>query len=215
MGKLDAFFGGREKELLAKFSDMGTLIAQAGGTLQKLAEDLPHAHEHAQRLHAIEHDCDALVADIFNLLTTTSHFSLEHEDITALAQRGDDVVDLIWGAADRIDRYALSDPDPELLEIAKILAHMTQEIQGLFQNIKNPPQKKNLQELIKLFHAEENRADELKREVSIRRFKLTDTIENEKRRTVWEKVFEHLESATDRCVDITDVVGHFSEKYGH
>lgn len=215
MGKLDALFGGREKELFTRFSEMGTLIAQAGETLQKLVEDLPHARQYAKQLHAIEHDCDALVADIFNLLTTTSHFSLEHEDVTALAQRGDDVVDLIWGAADRIDRYALNDSDPELLEIAKVLAHMTQEIQRLFQNIKNPPQKKNLQELIKRFHEEENRADELKREVSIQRFQSTDNVEKEKRRTVWEKVFEHLESATDHCVDITDVIGHFSEKYGH
>lgn len=215
MGKLDALFGGREKELFARFSEIGTLIAQAGEVFQTLAKDLPHANEHAKRLREIEHACDNIAASVFALLGTTSHFSLDHEDIATLTQRSDDVVDLIWGAANRIIRHKLDDPDPELLETATIIANMTREIANLFKNLKNPKRGRDLWELISRFHAEENRADELKYEVSRRRYETANSIETLKRWIVWEEVFKHLESATDRCVDITDVIGHFSKKYGY
>ena len=215
MSKLDALFGGRERDLFAKFSEMGTLIAQAGETFQALSKDLQKAQDHAKRLHEIEHACDDIVAKIFGLLQTTSHFSLEHEDIATLARTGDDVVDLIWGAANRIVRHQLTDADKELLETAAVIAYMTREIGELFKNLKKNKGGKYLQTLIERFHKEENRADEFKHEISRRRYEVADTVEKTKLWIAWEKVFEHLESATDRCVDITDVIGHFSKKYGY
>jgi hypothetical protein len=215
MGKLDALFGGKERELFARFSLMGNLIAQAGEAFQTLAKDLPNAKLHAKRLHEIEHTADDTVAQIFSLLNTTSHFSLEHEDIATLTQRSDDVIDHIWGAAKRVVRHNLNDPDPELLEAVSVIISMTQEIADLFKNLKNPKRGKNLQKLIDRFHTEESRADEFKDEVSRRRYESADTPEKVKLWIAWEKVFDHLESATDHCVDITDVIGHFSKKYGY
>lgn len=215
MGRFDALLGGNEKQLFVYFQQLGECIDQAGAQFMMLANDFSNAKTHADALHKIEHDADEVAASLFHFLNAHTSLPFDHEDIEKLIVHGDDVIDLLWGAANRIANiYELTDPDPELLEMAGILISMTQEIKNLFAKLKKRKYAKNLTDVIKRFHAEENRADELRGDIVRRRYQLANKdFRLEPLRNAWGEVIQRLEHATDKCVDITDVLGNLNRKY--
>jgi len=238
VGGLDALLKGNDQQLYKDFSQLGEYIAEAAKTFLALAQDLRGAQNNAAAqnptaaLRQIEHDCDQLKERIHRFLDSNTSLPFEHEDIEELLEHADSVVDLLWGAANRIANvYELDDPDPELTEIAKIIVDMAEETQRLFTNFKGikgetslvailkwllgkkTPQT-SLAEIVTRFHSEENRTDDLRDLIDKRRFQAAKKdITQEPIRKVWSDVIQHLEHATDRFVDITDVLKKFSRKY--
>jgi uncharacterized protein Yka (UPF0111/DUF47 family) len=218
MGKLSALFSGNEKQLFAYFREFGELIEQAGTEFMMLVEDFANAKTHAETLREIEHNdfYDNNKNTIEEFLDNNTFLPFDHDDIEKLIGHGDDVIDLLWGAADRIANVydELTDPDPELLEMSKIISSMTQTTKQLFVVLKNIKHEKKLSEIVTRFHNEENHADELRNIIAKRRYQATRKNPYlESLRNAWGDIIQHLEHATDVCVDITDVLKTFNKKY--
>ena len=209
-----------EKELFLHFTAMGAYIEEAAIVFSKLAEDLLSARNYAQKIHSIEHACDREVNAISQLLDTTSFFTIDHVDLQKLAGLGDSIVDLFWKAANRIgNTYELTDPldaDPELKEVAEILQKECVDVKNIFANLRTPKRMPNLQQITRDFDQKEHRADELKYSVIKRRFNAAmKSWDNFPvcRWIAWEEIHTDLETISDICVDITDLLGHFRHKY--
>lgn len=232
MGGLYALLKGNDQQLYEDFSQLGDYILGAAETFLALAQDLRDSQIHAATLHQIEHDCDKLAEKIHRFLDNNTFLPFEHEDIEELLSSADSVVDLLWGAANRIANiYELDNPDPELEEIAEIIVGMAEETRNLFTNLKNIKGEAslvviikrllggknpeiNLAEIVTRLHGEENRTDELRDLIAKRRFRAAKKDPaQEPIRDAWSEVIQHLEHATDRCVDVTDVLKKFSRKY--
>lgn len=216
MGRLQKILQGNDGPLFDYFRQLGEHIGFAGEEFLALARDFEHAEAHAQTLHTIEHRCDAVMENLFNFLYENTFLAIDHEDIKELAGLSDDIVDLLWGAANRIGNiYQLSDPDPELIEIAQILFDMTQKTQILLGGLKHAKRQKNFKkEVIIPFRQAESRADELRDKISRLRFKIAESDPPATPHWIaWSEVMQHLEHATDKCVDITDILSHFQSKY--
>ena len=220
MGKINIMFGGkgREEALLQNFSELGTLIRRTGETFGELTRDTANAKVHAVLIREIEHQADKKVARIFEILDQTSFFSsLDHEDFEKLAKLGDSTIDAIWHASNLIaNDYELTDGDAEFLEVGVIVVGMYQTLEMLFENLTNLNKVKTLQQTIRTFHEQENRTDELRDSVSKTRFataKNSASVRHLLLWVAWEKVFAHIEDATDLCVDITDVLSGLRRKY--
>ncbi len=232
MGGLYSLLKGNDEQLYKDFKQFGEYVAEAAKTFLALAQDLPGAKDHAETLGKIEHDCDLLKERVHRFLDNNTFLPLEHDDIEELLAHADTVVDLLWGAANRIANiHALDDPDPELPEIARIIVDMAEETQNLFANLKNisgeaspvailkrlfrkEKAEINLAEIVTRFHREENRTDDLRDIVAKRRSQAAKIDPSKERlRATWSEVIQHLEHATDRCVDITDVLKKFNRKY--
>lgn len=215
MGKLYTLFSGNEKQLFEHFHRLGEHIEQAGTEFMMLTKDFANAKTHAETLRGIEHEADGIAKALFDFLDDNTFLVFDHEDIKKLIEHGDSVVDLLWGAANRIAKvYELTDPDPELLEMSKIIASMTQTTKELLAALKNIKREKKLKEIITRFHYEENRADELRDIIAKRRYQAArEDSRLEPLRNAWGEVVQHLEHATDKCVDIIDVLSTFNNKY--
>lgn len=222
MLSLGILFGAekQEKLLFGYFSQMGSLIKEAGSTFRKLTEDLRNAEVYAGQLHEIEHQGDVIVERIVEILEHSSFLPLDHDDIEKLRKLGDDTIDAAWHASNFIGKvYGLSDPseaDPELREIGVIIAELYETTGNLFLNLKTLRRVKNLIQIVKLFHDQENRADALRDTVSKRRFAAAKADWYPYQTTLWvawEKVYDELEKASDICVDIIDILKSFQRKY--
>lgn len=218
MGKLDFVLGLRKKEkrLFELYRELGNCVEEAGQAFLVLADDFANAELHALRIHDIEHDADLLKEKVHEILNEVTFLPIDHEDLEQLVGCADDIIDLLWGAADRIaNRYHLNDPDPEFPEMAQILAKMTQDVKQLFMNLKNVKHMKNITDQIVVpFHQQENRTDDIRGIVSARRY---ERARRDPAATIvfnaWEGVIQHLEHAADKCVDISDILNSFQRKY--
>jgi uncharacterized protein Yka (UPF0111/DUF47 family) len=212
VGKLEALFKGKERALFTDFAQFGNSLELAGLTFLNLTRDLTHGEGHATELHDIEHRCDELAQNLHAILDDTTFLPFEHEDLAELITHADDIVDLLWGAANRIaNLYHLKNPDPELTQMAEIIAAMTNDIKTLFLNLKHIKRLKNFKEnVIDPFRAKEGRGDELRDIISMRWYEAA--IKNPATtalKDAWAEVFQHLEHATDKGIDITDVLNRF------
>lgn len=222
MPKLDILFGAgkQEKLLLEHFSQMAACIEQAGDTFLKLTEDIPHGQMYARQIHDIEHRGDETVRQIFEILERSSFLLLDHEDIEKLAVLADSAIDAIWHAANLIGNvYELNDPtqtDQELHEFAVIINELYNETGRLFKNLRNLKRVKNMAEIIKMFHDQENHTDTL-RYALLKIHHAAAAKDETPRQTVlwisWGEVYRYLEKAGDICVDITDILKSFQRKY--
>ena len=214
-GKLAALFGARDKILFQYFEEMGGNIAASAETFLELSKNLENPRVYADHLRELEHQNDEVKAKIHIILTETSFLQFDHDDIEKLAGSADDIIDLLWGAADRIaNRFMLTDADAELTEISKILLTMCKDVKYLLCSLKNFKLVKNIFEITTTFHNKENKTDDLRAAVSARRYRAAkEKPENTHLFFVWNEVFQHLEHAADKCVDITDVLNKFPRKY--
>src|SRR5581483_4426212 len=128
---------------------------------------------------------------------------LDRDDIVALAETMDDVVDSTEEAASRILLYRIKEVTPTAKELGQLILQVAQEIQRTVPLLRH---KEDMQRIIPATHEInrlENEADD-----AIRRG-LTDLFEEEADvRTVikWREIYEFLEAATDRGEDVANVL---------
>lgn len=210
-------FSGKEKKLFELYDELGNCVELASQGFLALINDFSNTKFHAAYLHGVEHNGDQIKTEIHEILNGVTFLPIDHDDLEKLSICADDVVDLLWGAADRIaNRYHLTDPDPELMEMAEVLAKMTPVVKKLFANLKNVKRMKNLKDQVVVpFHQQESRTDEIRGIISGRRYQqarsdpASTALFN-----AWGEVVQHLEHAADKCVDISDVLNSFRRKYG-
>src|SRR5438477_11070031 len=86
------------------FRTQGKLVSE---TLTELSKSLLEGKSRHARLMDLEHECDDVTHQIFNLVNSTFITPLDQEDILLLASSLDDVVDLAEEAGDKIELYRI------------------------------------------------------------------------------------------------------------
>jgi uncharacterized protein len=191
----------REEKFFDLFEQQGSHIVAAARTLEQLTLDYPNAKTHAQKIEDLEHAGDSLTHELVRRLNTTFVTPIDREDIYALASRLDDVIDLIDAVADRLLLYRISAPTEGCIGMAKIIVKAAEETDRAVRCLRtlSPFYHKHCVEVNRL----ENEADRLLRDVLAALFEGgTDAIEIIK----WKELYETMESVTDRCEDVVNVI---------
>ena len=81
----------QERRFYALFKRQGELVNES---LEQLRNGLLEGQTRHPRLRELEHECDDVTHEIYNLINHTFVTPLEREDIYALASSLDEVVDL-------------------------------------------------------------------------------------------------------------------------
>ena len=151
----------------------------------------------------MERRVDRATTDICNRLNVSFVTPIDREDIHSLATRMDDVLDYIEASADRMKLYGVEKPREEAIELAALLIEGTKLIQqgvaalSHFRDIDSV-----LKPCIEINHVE-NQADMVQKAALGRLFKEeTKPLEVAK----WMEIFDRLETATDRCEDVADIL---------
>jgi uncharacterized protein len=116
-----------------KFFDLFTSVASLSVEAAKLQMDLLKAdqlHRPAivDAIKRLEHEADQITHDVVTRLDRVFITPLDREDIHVLASRLDDVVDLIDGAAHRVQMYHAGEAPPGAILMAEVVVRATQAL---------------------------------------------------------------------------------------
>ena len=208
MGQFFSWVKSNEKEILVTLDNLAKKSVQISEELVIMLTDLK-INECHKKIHTIETEADQLVRDIFGELNRTFITPLDREDMQRVASKIDDTIDHIDGIAARLETYKITTAPPYALDIANELVKATKEVELMtakLRNIKNPS---SMIEHCRNTSAIEHKVDDLYSEAITKLFESNDAIEIIKLKDIYEK----MESASDRCVDVADVVEDIVLKY--
>lgn len=187
-----------------KFFDLFKEAAQnALAGAQALEEMLDHGNNFEgawKRIKEIEHEGDRLTHRTIRMLNQTFLTPIDAEDIHALATALDNVMDAIEAAASRMVLYKIAKIPPAAQELSEVIVTSTEQ---LVKAISHMPRLEDIDDYCIEINRLENTADEIYRKAIGTLFDgephPLDVIK-------WQDIFDILESATDRCEDVANIL---------
>jgi len=167
--------------------------------------------EKLDEMTRIEHQGDTITHEIMFQLNRSFITPFDREDIGLLANSLDDVTDLIQSAADTMVLYKVKTPGKRARELADIIVQITTEVENVMPNLRrhNANLEKILNSCVEINRLE-NVAD------TIYRTALTELFEDDSDIAdiiKWREIYEHMESATDMCEDVANVLESVALKH--
>ncbi len=198
-----------EKIILGILDDLAKKAVETSQVLVELFSNFEKAEDYHNKIKKLEREADGLTRSVFSELNKTFITPLDREDIQRIASKTDDVIDFIEGISGRIIRYKISSPPPYMLEIAKELTKATKEVEYMISRLKNVKGDKTIINHCRNASDIEHTIDDLYRTALAKLFETNDAVYIIKMKDI----YEALETASDRCVDVADVVEDIVLKY--
>lgn len=168
-----------------------------------LLHDYTDVANRAEQLQNVEHAGDHLTRETIEKLNRTFLAPFDREEIHELVCRMDDVLDRMEETVRRMVLYRVAAPTEDCKALGKVLlasAALIRELMPLLRNLKQPQliHNKCLQ-----LQQQESEGDRIEQHGLASLFeRSTDAIEIIK----WKDIYGGLESATDSCSDVANVV---------
>src|SRR3970040_2162823 len=112
------------------FEEMARKLVVASEALADLLEHFENVEAKTAQLKALEHEADDVTHEIYREVHQTFVPPLDREDIAALAQRMDDVMDFIEGASTAIRIYGISQPTQASRGLADLIRLQCLQLEG-------------------------------------------------------------------------------------
>ena len=197
-----------EREFFDLLDKQAGFVLEGAHALRDLLKDFRDVGAKRKHIKDIEHKGDETVHTIYEALNKTFITPIDREDIIALASDLDNVLDLIDAAANRMDLYEIPEPSRAMLDFAEVLVEATAALEkavGMIRNMKNA-------ELVEKICVEVNRlenvGDDLLNTSVAELFHDRDVVRILKNK----EILERLESATDYCEDVANVLSDIVAK---
>jgi predicted phosphate transport protein (TIGR00153 family) len=193
----------RETSYFDQFEQQGRKTVEGCQALLALMDHLDEATARARDIKRIEEECDRITHAVVASLHQTFITPIDRNDIHRLITKMDDVMDQVEAVAERLVLYEITSATDHMRALAGNL-HVSSErvleaITGL-RDLKRPALA--LEKCVEINRLE-NEADALLREALANLFREEkDPIAVIK----WKELYELLESATDRCEDVANII---------
>jgi predicted phosphate transport protein (TIGR00153 family) len=202
--------------LLPREERFRELLEQATANLVKASElflAIAHARDVAERrvklveLKAVEHQGDKITRRIFEALNSTFITPFDREDIRAIAVDVDDALDYLEGIGQFIVLFEMDESPEPLTRFAEILRDLCRQIEELTELIWDLSNATRIQEGMVHISDLENQADALYL-TSLGTLFRKDNGMDAREVMKWNKIYQDLEDACDKCKDFTHVLGN-------
>jgi predicted phosphate transport protein (TIGR00153 family) len=196
-----------ERRFFDLFDQHADLVVAASAMLSELLRGFTREeHNRGERIASIvelERRADKVTHETFALLHRTFVTPLDREDIHRLISQMDDVLDLIQDTAESFQLYDIRHLTSEACELAGCLHECCLRMQKAVHLLSNMGQSAQILELCHEIDGLESQADRVMRTALSKLFRE----ENDVRQLMkLETVYQLLESATDRCEDVANVI---------
>ncbi|MDA8720585.1 DUF47 family protein [Nitrosopumilus sp.] len=208
MGQWLSWIKSNEKELLKILDDLAKKAVETSEAVVILFDDLTNT-EQAKKIHQLETEADVLTRDIFSELNRTFITPLDREDMQRIASKIDDVIDFMDGIAARVYSYKITSSPPYCKEMAVELVKATKEVEYMISKLRRIKDPKDMIQHCRNTSDIEHVVDDLYREAIRELFESNDAIKIIKLKDI----YETMETASDRCVDVSDVIEDIVLKY--
>jgi len=159
--------------------------------------------DRARRVKDLEHVGDELTHETIERLNKTFITPIDREDIHEIVCRVDDILDLVDTAVDRFVLFKIDKPIDAAKQLAQCLVRSTALIREMMPLLRNMKDADVVRQKVREVHRLESEADR------IERLALAALFENgadPKYIIKWMSIIETLETATDRCEDVANVI---------
>jgi uncharacterized protein len=211
-GRETVFFVKDEVKFSDHFESLADKIEEGGILFSVMLQNYDQADDIILKLEKIENEADAITHGIYKKLYKTFLAPLDREDIFALANKMDSIIDMIEAAAVRMKLYMISEPNAEIRELAVILGNSISLVKTIVYDMRQ--RKGHTEEILgncAKINELENEGDRVLRQSMNQLFEREkDAIEIVK----WKEVLERIEEATDVCEDVSNIVEGIILKYG-
>ena len=167
------------------------------------AEDLKKVLEKA---HEVEHRGDDINHEIFASVSVDFITPIERADIIDLAQKLDDVTDMIEGTLQRFYMYDVHFMHPRAIEFAQIIKKSLKALRKSMDAFREFKKVKKIRAMVEDVKEQEELADALYLE-TIRELYRVD-VDNAVRVEVWSRLFDRFEATCDACEAVADTMAN-------
>jgi uncharacterized protein len=192
----------KEQRFFDLFEASSKNIIKAARVLKEMVDTWQSANSSVSEITEMEHEGDSITHQIISLLHRTFVTPFDREDIALLAHTLDDIIDFIHAAADAMFIYKVSAPTQRAKELADIILQSTIAVGKAVKGLHAKSEFKNILEECVEMNWLENAADRVYRAAIGELFEEKDMAKIIK----WREIYEHMESATDKCEDVANVL---------
>ena len=199
----------RDGNFFELFNQHGQHIAEGARAFLEMVREYPNQErrEHyAQEVGAAERAADKITAEVHRLLHRTFITPLDRDQIHRLINAMDDVLDLLQDSSEVMSLYDLQTLSEDVVRLSEISVRCCERVQSvltLLPRLKNAEVAESVLKTCEEIDQLESDADRVMRGAMSRLFRE----EPDTRQLIKLKaVYEHLESISDRCEDVANLV---------
>ena len=193
----------REQKFFDLFEESAKNIVKAAQALKEMVDTWQFIDSRVAEITEMEHRGDTITHQVISLLHRTFVTPFDREDIALLAHTMDDIIDFIHSAADSMFIYKVTSPTQRAKELADVILQAAFEVEKAIAGLRRKSEFKQMLERCVEINRLENVADRIYRAAIGELFENTTDIAQIIK---WREIYEHMESATDRCEDVADVI---------
>ena len=193
----------REQKFFDLFEAAAKNITKAARELKEMMDTWQFIDSRVAEITELEHEGDTIAHQILSLLHRTFVTPFDREDIALLAHTMDDIIDFVHATADSMFIYKITSPTQRAKELADIIVLGSIEVEKAVHGLRHKSEFKQILERCVEINRLENMADRVYRAAIGELFENTTDITQIIK---WREIYEHMESATDRCEDVADAL---------
>ncbi|MFH1031595.1 MAG: DUF47 domain-containing protein [Chloroflexota bacterium] len=193
----------REEKFYDLFEKSATNMVRAAQKMKELVYNWDNVEARIAEITELEHEGDSITHQVIAQLHRTFVTPFDREDIALLAHTLDDVTDFIKAAADAMLIYKVKNPDQRAKELADVVVQAATEVEKAIPHLRRPAESKIMLEQCVEVNRLENVADIIYRSAI---GELFDNVTDIAHIIKWREIYGHLETATDRCEDVSNVI---------
>ncbi len=193
----------KEGRFFDLFKELADCIVQGAVEFKELTTNMGEAERRVRSIKNIEHKGDEITHQTMDLLHKTFITPLDREDIHTLTSRMDDILDFTDAAAQRIFMYGVTEMPKEGQELAEICVQSARLVQSAVSALDNLKHPENIIKTCVEINRLENDADHVLRSGLARLFREEPDI---RQLIKLKEIYELLETVTDRCEDVANVI---------
>jgi predicted phosphate transport protein (TIGR00153 family) len=200
----------RKGQFFELFEQSAQNVVKAAMTLKALVDNWDNINDKVSEIVDLEHEGDSITHEIIAQLNRTFVTPFDRGDIAQLAQSLDDIVDFIQATANAMLMYRIDGPTERAKELADVIVQAAIEVERSIPKLRYRSDLRKLPSFCVEINRLENVADEIYRSAMAELFDDNTDIASIIK---WREIYEHMESATDRCEDVSNVLEGVALKY--
>jgi uncharacterized protein len=193
----------REGKFFDYFSEHADQLVLGAKELRALMDNVKELPERKRSIEKIEHRADKITQQTMQLLHATFITPLDRDEIHQLITRMDDILDLMEDVSQCMflyDIHAVTDETRKLADICLVSCEKVKQAVSQLSNLKNA---QTIMTLCKEIDRLEGDADEVMRGAMAKLFREEPDV---KHLFKMKEIYQLLESVTDRCQDVANIV---------
>lgn len=199
------YFVPKDRLFFPLFEKASLNLIDLGESLNELVNtsDLVKRKELTKKIEDLEHVGDDITHLIFLEMGKNFITPFDREDMHSLASALDDIADYIHGSAARMDLYKITEITPPIIKLAELILQGCIDVNKAISELRNLKNIRLITDSCVRINSMENQADYVFDRAVADLFEFED---DAKVIIKYKELFAAMETATDKCEDVANVL---------